>query len=312
MAMRKPFAILLLLIATMVASFAQEPTYRLQPEDVLRIQVYNENQINSVVTVGKDGNISAPFVGVMRAQGKTTAELEADLAQEYVRKLRIRDPKVSVTIERFRSSFASISGAAARPGRYEIRPTDTVLQLIAQGGGVLLNGQADLRRATLQRGNSRELVPIDLHALLIKGDMAQNYTLQDGDVLNVPEETKNRVMILGELVRPGTVPFQDPMTLSDAISLAGGEIRYRSKLSECLIIRERKGSPGEYIRIKANFVDFIKNGNASQNPLLEPGDIVYVSATRTPDFQRIGELVNGVANGFFILDRFGFKVLPRN
>jgi polysaccharide export outer membrane protein len=274
--------------------------------------VYNENQINSVVTVGKDGNISAPFVGVMRAQGKTTAELEADLAQEYVRKLRIRDPKVSVTIERFRSSFASISGATARPGRYEIRPTDTVLQLIAQGGGVLLNGQADLRRATLQRGNSRELVPIDLHALLIKGDMAQNYTLQDGDVLNVPEETKNRVMILGELVRPGTVPFQDPMTLSDAISLAGGEIRYRSKLSECLIIRERKGNPGEYIRIKANFVDFIKNGNASQNPLLEPGDIVYVSATRTPDFQRIGELVNGVANGFFILDRFGFKVLPRN
>ncbi len=302
---------MVILLTLCVSAWAQETTYRLQPEDVIRIQIYNESQVNAEVQVGRDGNISAPFVGIMRAEGKTTTELEADLAQEYVRKLRLRDPRVSVTISRYRPIFASIGGAVNRPGRYEIRPTDTLIALVTQGGGALLEGRSDLKRATLQRGHSKELIPIDLYALLVKGDRSQDYTLADGDVLTIPEETRNRIMVLGAVQSPGTYGYREPMTLADAISLARGDVQFRSKLSETLIIRERQGMPGSYERITANYVNFVRKGDASQNVVLQPGDIVFIPDTKTPSGGRIGEVANAVANALFVLDRFGINILGR-
>lgn len=295
-------------------AFGQDATYRLQPEDVVRIQIYNEQQVSAVVPVGKDGNISAPFIGIIRAQGKTTSELEADLVQEYIRKLRLRDPRVSVTIERFRPTFASIGGAVNRAGRYEIRPTDTILALLTQGGGPLFsNGAvaADLRKATLQRGNTRELIPIDLDALLNRGDRSQDYVLQDGDILNIPEDKNNRINIIGSISRPSSYPFTEGMSLADAVALAGDSIPFRSKMSETLVIRKRPGMPGEFIRIKCNFVNYIAKGDSTQNITLRPGDIIFIPETKTPSTQRIGEISSALANSIFILDRFGISIFGR-
>lgn len=300
-------------LIALVASvaLAQDPTYRLQPEDILRIQIYNEQQVNAIVPVGKDGNISAPFVGLVRAAGKTTTELEADLAVEYTRKLRLRDPRISVTIERYRVMRASVGGLVNRPGVYEIRPTDTILSLLQNGGGPIQDGRADLRRATLRRAGSQEVIPIDLYSMLIKGDTSQNYILQDGDDLSIPEETRNRIMILGSIQRPGTYPYREPMTVMDAISLGGGEVRYRSMMSKTLVIRERAGMPGTYQRIETNVVRFMTKGDASQNIMLRPGDIVWIPETKTPDGGQIGTLANSLANALFILDRFGFRIFRR-
>lgn len=294
---------------TALGVWAQDGTYRLQPEDILRIAVYNEQQVQAVVPIGKDGNISAPFLGIMRAAGKTTTELEADLAAEYVRKLRLRDPKVSVTIERYRIIRASVGGFVNRPGVYDVRPTDTILTLLNNGGGPVQDGRADLRRATLVRGGSREMIPIDLYAMLIKGDTSQNYILQDGDQLTVPEETKNRILVLGAVLQPGTYNYKEPMTVMDAISLARGEIRYRSKFSSITVIRERPGMPGNYLRIPVNLVAFITKGDAAQNISLEPGDVVFVPESRTPDTQQISAISSSIANSLFILDRFGIDFL---
>src|SRR5437016_2869394 len=97
--MKAALATIFLLLLSM-ASFAQTrptSTYLIRQDDVLRIQVYGEAQVNVEVAVGEDGNISAPFVGTVRAAGRTPAELEADLTEGYKARLRLRDPKVSVT-----------------------------------------------------------------------------------------------------------------------------------------------------------------------------------------------------------------------
>lgn len=306
---------IIIFLATLAAVvFGQDSTYRLQPEDVIRIQIYNEQQVTAVVPVGKDGNISAPFVGIMRAEGKTTSELEADLVQEYIRKLRLRDPRVSVTIERFRPVYASIGGAVNRPGRYEIRPTDTILGLINQGGGPLFsngNVAADLKKATLQRGNTRELIPIDLDALLNRGDRSQDYVLQDGDILSIPEDKNNRINLIGAIQRPSSYPYTDGMNLADAIALAGDSVPYRSKMSDTLVIRKRPGMPGQYLRIKCNFVNYLTKGDASQNITLKAGDIIFIPETKTPSTARIGEIASALANSLYILDRFGINILGK-
>lgn len=284
-----------------------QEAYRLQPEDIIRIQVYEENQIQAVIPIGKDGNVSAPFVGVVRAEGLTTSELEAVLAREYQRVLRIRDPKVAVTIERFREIRVSITGMVNRPGTYPVRPTDDVLTLLALGGNVMLD-RADLRRAKLQRAGSKEVIPIDLYAMLTFGDLSQNYTLQDGDTLTIPEDKFNVVNVLGAVQQPFSFPFREGMTLVDAIAQARGEIQYRSAFSRILIYRENKGQPGTYTIIRADLSRFFNKGDSSQNIRLQKGDIVFVPESNTPDINRISSLTSAAANFIFILERFGLRI----
>ncbi|MBV6458354.1 MAG: hypothetical protein HONBIEJF_01481 [Fimbriimonadaceae bacterium] len=298
--MRKAFGLAFLfgLLALVQSAFAQEGTYRLQPEDIIRIQVMGEQQINAQLPVGRDGNVTAPFLGPIRAAGKTVSELEADLTAAYIQKLRFREPRVSVTIESFRAVRVAIGGAVTRAGVYSIRPTDTILTLINLGGG--LAGGADQKRATLKRGQTRELIPIDLQAMLLRGDLSQNYVLQDGDELMVPEDVRARVLVVGAVARPGIVAYRDPMTVMDALSFSGGEIPNRSWLSRTVVLREQPGNPGQYLRIPANIIRFLDHAEASQNVILQAGDIVFVPKTRTPDWNQLATIFNTI----FFADRF--------
>lgn len=289
----------MLWIAVCAAALAQNGTYRLKPLDVIRIQIWNEAQINSALPIGEDGNISAPFVGIVRAQGRTTSELEVELSQLYMQKLRLRDPKVSVTIEQFRPVRASVGGMVRTPGVYEMRPGDTLMMLLTRGGGPDPD-RSDLRRATLRRAGSAEVIPVDLYALIFKGDMSQNYTIEDGDEVVVPEETRNRILVMGAITAPGPYPYKEPLYAYDAITLARGPIRNRTKLSSVTILREDPARPGQYTRLKCDLVKFIRQGDNTQNLQLRPGDIVYVGETNTPDLADISAIVNSA----FVFDRF--------
>ncbi len=286
------------------SAFSQDGTYRLQPEDVIRIQVYNEQDILADVPVGRDGNISAPFVGIIMAEGKTTAELEAELAKAYSSRLGLLDPIVSVTIVQYRRILATISDAVRTPGTYEMRPGDTIITLYTRGGGELNDSRTNLRRATLRRKGSMERIPIDLYAMLRLGDTSQNYEIRDGDELIVPIEDRNRIIVWGRVPAPGAYPYREPMTVMDAIAMGRGEIEFRSKLSAIKIIRQIPGRPGEYLHIEANLVRFMNNGDSLQNIRLEPGDIVYVPDSGNVNFRQI----TSIANIMFILDRFGFNI----
>jgi polysaccharide export outer membrane protein len=296
----KALILLILVLGLFTSAFAQDSTYKLQVQDVIRIQVLEvyASQINSVVPIGRDGNVSAPFVGMVRAAGRTTNELEFELAQLYEEKLKIRNPHVSVTIEQFRSIQASINGMVTTPGVYDFRPGDTVMTLISKAAGVNTD-RAEMRHATLRHKNSRELIPIDLHAMLYLQDMSQNYDLQDGDELNIPEDTQNRILVLGAITAPGPYPFKEPMRLSDAIALAKGPIPVRSMLSKVMIIRQQPGHPGQFLRLRANFVRFVRSGDNSQNLELHAGDMIYVAETGTPDWPTLIPLVT---NSLFLFN----------
>ena len=288
-------------------SWAQQATYRLQPEDVVEIQLWNDTQINAKVPVGRDGNISAPFVGIIRAQGKTTAELAADLEEEYKKVLKLREPRISVTIVQYRLMRATINGQVFKPGLDpDVRPTDTIMTLIAFGGG-LITDRADMRKATLLRGNSRELIPIDLFAMLVQGDTSQNYALEDGDILNVPEAANNHIVVLGAMTDPGLYPYKEPMTVMDALGLAKWEKRYITKFSDVLVIRDRLGQPGQHDYIHVNIVRYVRNGDVAQNIELKPADVIYVNETKNPDIDRIA----AIADVFFILNNANIHVFGK-
>lgn len=288
--------------ALLTNALGQKTDYRLQPLDVIRIQVLEvfAGQINSVLPIAKDGTVSAPFVGTVRAAGKSTAELESELTQLYEDRLKLRDPHVAVTVEQYRSVQASATGMVNSPGVYDFRPGDSLMTLISKSGGVNVD-RGDLGHATLKHRNSRELIPIDLHAMLYLQDMSQNYDLQDGDELNVPEATQNKILIMGAIQAPGTYVYKEPMRLADAISEAKGPIPIRSMMSKVYVVRQVPGHPGQFRRIHADFVKFIRKGDNSQNIELQAGDLVYVSETNTPD---INTVTNVLGNAAFLISKF--------
>lgn len=274
--------------------------YRLRPLDDIQIQVYNEAQINAVLPVLPDGRISAPFVGLIEVAGKTTAQVEAELVELYREKLKLREPKVSVVVIRYRPIRGSVVGMVIQPGKYEdFRPGDTLLTLLSRAGGANPD-RADLRHATLIRAGSREAIPIDLHAMLFKNDLSQNYELEDGDTLNVPEDVVNRITIIGAISQPGAYPYKEPMYLSDLIAAARGPVPQRSKFSEIMILRRKPGAEDQILRIRANYVNFIRKGDISQNVLMLPGDTVFVPETKTPDYNQL----SAIFNSLFLVDRF--------
>lgn len=297
--MRLALVGLLSMFACVFALAQVNPTkYTLKPRDIVLVQVYNEAQVNAICPVLPDGRIAAPFVGLVEAAGKTTAEVEAVLTDLYKAKLKILDPKVSVTIQAYRPLRASATGMFFQQGKFEdLQPGDNLLTLVSKAGPNFDRG--DLHRATLIRANSRESIPIDLYAMLYKNDLSQNYPLEDGDVINIPEDVLNRINVAGAVAQPGVYPYKEPMYLVDVISAARGPVPTRAKTSEVMIIRKRPGTEDQMIRIKANLVNWRVKGDIAQNVLLMPGDFVYVPETKTPDINQL----NAIFNSLFVIDR---------
>jgi len=287
-----------------MAQIAPE-AYRLRPDDQIAIQVYNEPQIPSGIplTILPDGRFSAHFVGLVEAAGMTTAELEAELKARYIKVLKLKDPIVSVTVLRYRPIRASIQGQVLSPGTYQdFRPGDNVMMLISRAGGPALERRANIRRSMLIRGQSQEVIPLDLEAMLYRGDMSQNYLLEDGDSVVVPQSEMPVINVQGAVQRPGSFeyPAIGEYRLTDAISIAQGPIRNISKMSEILVFRRNPSNPNQPTIIKVDYVKLIKKGDFSQDILLKPNDLIYVTETRTPDVNQISNILNAL----FFVDRF--------
>lgn len=300
--MLKRFFVVFAAALACVSAFGQTVRSRtLKIEDVLRIQVFGRPEVTGDVQIDPEGNISAPFAGTIHADGRTVEDVAADLTRRYKQTLFLRDPIVSVIVVTLRPIRATIGGGGiARPDTYIMRAGDTILNLLNRGGGANRD-VADLRRSYLRRSGSSEAIPIDLYSMTVFGDVTQNYEIQDGDELIVPEARNNQINVLGAVARPSQVPYREPMRAWDAITIAGGEIRYRSRFSRTTILRQREGVPSEYVRIPVDLTRFIRKGDSSQNIALQPGDIIFVPETNTPDFAQIAQ----ISQSAFLLDTFG-------
>ncbi len=298
----------LIALALAVSAFGQRAPRRLKQQDVLRVQVFNQNQIVGESPIDSSGDFTPPYLLPIHAEGRTIEELLNELTRLYRQRLFLRDPIVSVTLVSVRQMRATIGGGGVpRAGTFAIFPGDTVLSLLNQGGGAIRD-VADLRRSYLRRAGTSEAIPLDLYSLTVFGDVSQNYEVQDGDELVVPEARGNQVLVLGAVVRAGLYPYREPTTAWDAIGEAGGEIRLRSRFSKTVVLRQREGLPGQYVRIAIDLTRFIRKGDSTQNIQLQPGDIVFVPETNTPDFNVIGQL----GNSAFLLNSlgglFGFRL----
>jgi len=265
-----------------------EGAYRLQPEDVIRIQVVGEPELSAPqITISRDGKISVPIIGEVQAGGLTTSELEQLIGRRYREMQILREPRVSVTIFQFHRPRVSVLGFVQRPGTYEFKEGDRVLDALSLGGSVIVD-RARLEEAWMQRADGTK-INLNLYRLFYEGDLTQNILLQDGDTIYVPEETQNRYFVGGQVKRPGQYPWRPGLTVLDALSQAAWETE-RARLSQTFVVRKKPDGGEE--RIRVDVVRLLNKADMKQNVELQPGDVVYVSETNTPNYDQVYRILS--------------------
>lgn len=168
-----------LLLLNSSVTLAQEPVtgqagveasaqYRLSSGDVIRINVFGEEGLSfEELRLTDAGTFSYPFIGEVRAQGKTTRQIE----QMIIDKLKgdyLVDPRVSVSVLTYREFF--ISGEVKTPGGYPFQPGLTLRRAVALAGG--LTERASIKRISIIRDHdlTRKPQAANLDTPVMPGD----------------------------------------------------------------------------------------------------------------------------------------------
>ncbi|HHV55095.1 MAG TPA: hypothetical protein GXX55_06585, partial [Firmicutes bacterium] len=188
----------------------------------------------------------------------------------------------------------AILGKVARPGAYTLPPGSRLLDLIALAGGPSPDARVEaitvLRRVTAGQETPERLFTVNYTDILGTGSPEANLVLQPGDVVYLPEALR-QVLVLGEVRNPGLYTIQPGMRVMDAIGLAGGPTE-RAALEAVGIYRG--GDPRQSTTYSLGKDRLVFQGDARENPLIQPGDIIYVPETGKPDWQKIFSFLSGI------------------
>jgi len=160
-----------------------DPSYRLGPEDQLRISVWDNKELTLDLVVRPDGKISMPLLQDVPAAGLTAAELAADIEGKL--SAFIVNPAVTVIVLQVNAPKYYIIGYVGHPGTYPLRGDTSVLQALALAGG--LTQFASPRSIKLIRATrgKQEVRKINFYDIIDDGGEG-NYLLKPGDTIVVP------------------------------------------------------------------------------------------------------------------------------
>ncbi|HWQ00149.1 MAG TPA: polysaccharide biosynthesis/export family protein [Vicinamibacterales bacterium] len=160
------------------------PDYVIGPEDVLTIVFWRDTQMSGDFTVRPDGKISLPLLNDVQAAGSTPEELRARLAEAAAKYLQ--EPNPTVIVKEIKSRNVFITGNVARPGVYPLNAPISVLQLIAQAGGLLEYADKDRIVVIRNEGGRQRYYRFDYDDVIKRRRVEQNILLKPGDTVVVP------------------------------------------------------------------------------------------------------------------------------
>jgi protein involved in polysaccharide export with SLBB domain len=158
--------------------------YRLRAGDELDVLVWKEPELRGRSLVRPDGKIGVPLVGDVPAEGLTPLEIQ-DAIQDQLRRF-ISEPHVTVIVATARKRQVTIQGAILRPGAYLLEGRLTVLQLIAQAGGLAEFAKRDQISVFREEGGAVQRYLFDYGAFLAGASLDQNIALKEDDIVIVP------------------------------------------------------------------------------------------------------------------------------
>lgn len=251
--------------------------------------------------VGRDGMISVPYAGRIRAVGRRPADVQYSIERALANKAI--QPQVLVSVPRPISSSVTVFGEGAAGGRVPLSPKgDRILDVLASAGG--LRTAVNDSVVQLMRNGQTVRVPLSR----ITSDSRENIYARPGDVLTVIRMPQI-FLAYGATGRNADVPFDsETITLAQALSKAGGLIDFRSDPEGVFVYRLE---PTRFARQFANISPMAQQGSftkviyrinmrdpnsiflASQFHIYNR-DVVYVSNAPLTELQKVLQLFNMV------------------
>ncbi|HEX2082237.1 MAG TPA: polysaccharide biosynthesis/export family protein [Xanthomonadaceae bacterium] len=152
------------------------PEYRIGPGDLLKVQVFQVEDLDRDVRVDNAGRVSLPLIGSVQAAGLSVAQLQDQVAARY-RERYLRDPQVTVSLQESPAQRVTVGGEVTEPGVYPMgAPHLTLQQAVAMGRGItnvanprnvivfrIVGGERQFARFDLKRIQEGELDDPDIY-----------------------------------------------------------------------------------------------------------------------------------------------------
>ncbi len=264
--------------------------YKLGPGDILSIIVWDHPELTTPAgsfrtaeqagtVVNEDGTIFYPYAGVIQVAGLTTRQVRDILASKLAK--YVENVQLDVRMAQFRSKRVYIVGEVNRPGVQEMTDIPlTVLEAVNRAGG--FTADADHTRVLLTRKGTTWRV--DLQLMYEQGATEQNALLQPGDIVNVSDRSYNKIFVLGEVLKPGSLIMNKRRsTLAEALGDAGFALQDTANPRWIYVMRG-DGDVPELFHLDARSPDAMLL--ADRFPL-HPRDIVFVDTAEVVRWNRV-------------------------
>jgi polysaccharide export outer membrane protein len=282
--------------------------YRIGPGDVLDIRILNRpNLSRDAIRVEGNGMIRMPLIETeIQAACKTEGELAREIAGRYLK--FYRNPQVDVFVKEHRSVTVSIIGFVNEQGRFQLQRRIRLLELLTYAKGASEKAGQTINVvhsapviACEQDGAQSEDLAFSSYKLsdTLAGKPEANPYLRAGDIVTLPEA--DQVYVVGNVLSPRSIPLSEPITLTQAIAMAGG-VAKDSKKDKIRIVRKEPGSQTR----KEIMVDLaaIEKKRAEDITLL-PNDIVNVQTSEAKSLLR-----NLIGGGAQSITQLPIRVIP--
>ena len=281
--------------------------YLLGPGDTLDVRVFGQSDLNAVVEVDSDGNISSlPFLDApIPAKCRTDKEIQKDIIKAYSKYLK--NPQVSVRVaERKSRQPATVFGAVRQPTRVQMQRKVRLNELMVVSGGFTDRASGTIQifhtepLMCPQPGEEALAAPIDTTkapfelvqlADLSSGRGEANPVVRPGDIVLVTEAEP--VYITGSVMSPQGIFLRDQLTLSRALAMVGG-VRKEAKANDIRIYRQKPGATDQEM-IRVDYAAIKKN----QKPdfFLQAFDIIEVPEAGMFSPGRLTQTLVGAVSG---------------
>ena len=293
----------------------QNNVYLIGPGDILRLNVFDVQELSSDLEVLPDGTIFLPLAGSLYVKDLSIDKVKNLIQLKLSEHLLV--PEVQLTLVGLKPIRVSLIGELQKPGIYlfdnkgkdNTRITTLVDALKSAGG---LTGKSDIKKIRVVRkyldNEKLELKEayFNLWELINNGDQNNNPVLFDGDSIfinkaketseersefafaNLTPDTMN-VRIIGSVIQPGEIKLPINTPLSQAIYSTGGPTNFTSQNKAYIIRLNRNGT------VTNNKYKISNKLSTSDkyNPPLRNNDIVYVPPN---NFSRATSALSTVAS----------------
>lgn len=174
------------------SGISEDVAYRINPGDEIEVYVWGDERLQRDIRVLPDGSIAFPLVGTIRAAGRTSTQLENEIAQRLAGQYRGTPPQVTISVRTPSGLTFSVAGKVRAPGTYTPGRYVNLLEAVSLAGGP--TDFADVNDIViLRKVNGRETTIKASLGDVLKGKLAPRDlkdggipTLQPGDTVIVP------------------------------------------------------------------------------------------------------------------------------